>query len=87
MARKRINGEGSIRKRKNGTWEGRISVGVNPETGKILTKSVYGRTKKEVHDKMTALLSGEGLQAASPTAVSGTTDEPEPQTDEMTVSE
>lgn len=87
MARKRVNGEGSLRKRKNGTWEGRISVGVNLETGKILTKSVYGRTKKEVHDKMAALLSGDGQQAASPTAISGITSEQEPQTDEMTVSE
>ena len=29
--RERANGEGSIRKRSNGTWEARVTVGVNPE--------------------------------------------------------
>ena len=45
MARKRANGEGSLRKRKNGTWEGRVSLGVDPNTGKTITKSLYGRTE------------------------------------------
>lgn len=48
MAQKRGNGEGSIRKRSNGTWEARVSVG-----GK--QKSIYGKTKTEVREKMTAL--------------------------------
>ena len=50
--RKRANGEGSIRKRSNGTWEARVTVGVNPETGKLISKSVYGRTQKEVREKL-----------------------------------
>ena len=58
MARKRANGEGSIRKRSNGTWEARVTVGVNPETGKIITKSIYGRTQKEVREKLNALTAG-----------------------------
>ena len=53
--RKRANGEGSIRKRSNGTWEARVTVGVNPETGKLISKSVYGRTQKEVREKLNAL--------------------------------
>ena len=54
MARKRANGEGSITKRKNGTWEGKITIGYHPESGKPIRKSFYGRTQKEVRDKMTA---------------------------------
>ena len=55
MARKRANGEGNIRKRSNGTWEMRITAGVNPETGKMISKSIYGRTQKEVREKLKAL--------------------------------
>lgn len=55
MARKRANGEGSISKRSNGTWEGKITVGFDPSTGKQIRKSIYGRTQKEVRDKMNEL--------------------------------
>lgn len=48
MALKRANGEGNLRKRSNGTWEARITVGVDPATGKLISKSVYARTQKEV---------------------------------------
>ena len=34
MAKKRANGEGSIRKRKDGRWEGRYTAGRDPDTGK-----------------------------------------------------
>ena len=44
MARRRANGEGSIRKRSDGSWEGRITIGYDP-FGKQVMKSVYGRTK------------------------------------------
>ena len=33
MAKKRANGDGSIRKRKDGRWEGRYVVGHDPVTG------------------------------------------------------
>ena len=55
MARRRANGEGTIRKRSNGTWEGRITLGYNPENGKQICKSVYGRTQKEVREKLDSL--------------------------------
>jgi len=67
--RKRANGEGSMRKRSNGSWEGRITVGADPITGKLISKSVYGRTQKEVREKMKALLEG-GQQAGDPPAAS-----------------
>ena len=52
--RKRANGEGSMRKRSNGSWEARVTVGVKPVTGKLISKSVYGKTQKEVREKMKA---------------------------------
>lgn len=46
------NGGGSIRQRADGTWEARITIGVNPGTRKPLRKSIYGKTQKEVRQKM-----------------------------------
>lgn len=48
---KKANNEGSIRRRPNGTWEGRYSDGVTQE-GNQIQRSVYGKTKKEVTDKL-----------------------------------
>lgn len=42
------SGSGSIRQRKNGSWEGRYSTGRDPITGKQIQVSVYGKTKTEV---------------------------------------
>ena len=52
MAKKRANGEGSIRKRKDGRWEGRYTVGHDPETGKAIYKNVLGRTQAEVKEEL-----------------------------------
>lgn len=46
------NGGGTIRQRADGTWEARITLGVNPGTRKPLRKSIYGKTQKEVRQKM-----------------------------------
>ena len=46
------NGGGTIRQRKNGTWEGRVTVGYDPGTGKQKQKSFYGKTQKEVLRKI-----------------------------------
>ncbi len=51
---KRANGEGTIKKRKNGTWEAQITIG-RDEQGKPIRKSVYGKTQKEVAQKLTAM--------------------------------
>ena len=45
MAKKRANGEGSIRKRAGGRWEGRYTAGYHPETGKRIIKNVLGKTQ------------------------------------------
>ena len=46
-------GAGSIRQRPDGRWEGRLSLGADPGTGKQIRKSVYGATQKEVRKRMT----------------------------------
>ena len=52
MAKKRANGEGSIRKRKDGRWEGRYTAGHDPETGKPIYRNVLGKTQSEVKEKL-----------------------------------
>ena len=52
MAKKRANGEGNIRKRKDGRWEGRFTVGHDPVTGKQIIKNVLGKTQAEVKEKL-----------------------------------
>ena len=52
MATKRANGEGSIRKRSDGRWEARY---VSPKDGR--QRSLYGKTQKEVRQKLTQVMS------------------------------
>ena len=52
MAKKRANGEGNIRKRKDGRWEGRYTAGYDSKTGKRLIKNVLGKTQAEVKEKL-----------------------------------
>ena len=44
MPKRRANGEGNIRKRKDGRWEGRYTAGHDPTTGKQIFKNVLGNT-------------------------------------------
>ena len=50
--KKRANGEGNIRKRKDGRWEGRFTVGHDPITGKPIIKNVLARTQAECKKKL-----------------------------------
>lgn len=52
MARKRVNGEGTIGKRKDGRWEARYIAGRDPETGKQIRKSILGKSQTEVRKKL-----------------------------------
>ena len=52
MAKRRANGEGSIRKRKDGRWEGRYTVGHDPVSGKQIIKNVLGKSQAEVKEKL-----------------------------------
>ena len=55
MSKKRGQNEGSIRKRPDGTWEARVTVGIMAD-GKQKRKSLYGKTRQEVSVKMTDLM-------------------------------
>lgn len=54
MAKRRANGEGNIRKRSDGRWEGRYTAGYDPVTGKRIIKNVLGKTQAEVKAKLKA---------------------------------
>ena len=62
---------------------------MNPETGKLISKSVYGRTQKEVREKLNALQTGEQQAVNPPAAGPGliTDAASEPEQKEMTVGE
>ena len=51
MPKRRANGEGNIRKRKDGRCEGRYTAGYDAN-GKAITKNVLGKTQAEVKDKL-----------------------------------
>ena len=52
MAKRRANGEGSLRKRKDGRWEGRYTAGYDAATGKRIIKNVLGKSQAEVREKL-----------------------------------
>ena len=54
MAGKRKKGEGTVRLRKDGRWEGRVVVGYD-EAGNPKTKNVLAKTKKECAEKLEKL--------------------------------
>ena len=56
MGRKRKNGEGTVRLRKDGRWEGRIVIGYD-ENGLPKTKNVLAKTKGKCIEKLKALKS------------------------------
>ena len=65
MAKRRANGEGNLRKRKDGRWEGRYTAGRDPDTGKTIYKNVLGKTQAEAKAKLKAAIEeAKGLDAA-----------------------
>ena len=65
MAKRRKHGDGSVRLRKDGRWEGRIVIGYD-EKGLPKTKNVLAKTKTECLAKLKALR--ESLEAPAPEA-------------------
>ena len=51
---KRANGEGMIKEKRKGLWEGRYTIGYD-EHGKQIRKSIYGKSQKEVAKKLNAI--------------------------------
>jgi len=61
MSKRRASGEGSIRKRPDGRWEGRYVAG-HDESGKAIRRNVLGKTQAEVKEKLRqAIESAQGL--------------------------
>ncbi|AWN24261.1 hypothetical protein DKM44_14345 [Deinococcus irradiatisoli] len=58
MAKKKGNGEGTITKRKDGRWEARLTHGRRAD-GRPRRITVYGKTRKEVADRLNALLAAQ----------------------------
>lgn len=56
MAKKRGHGEGSIYQRKDGRWVAQATVGRDYETGKPKRVTYYGKTRKEVSEKLSTAL-------------------------------
>ena len=55
MAGRRPSGDGLVRKRKDGRWEGRIMVGRDLE-GKPIYRSVVDKSQKEMLEKLHGLI-------------------------------
>jgi integrase len=56
MGKRRGNGEGSICKRKDGLWQCQMIVGADTN-GKPIRKTYYGKSRKEVQDKLSGVIS------------------------------
>ena len=54
MAKRRPSGDGMVRKKEDGRWEGRVVVGYD-EAGNPKTKNVLAKTKKECVEKLEQL--------------------------------
>ena len=57
QTKRNANGAGMIRKRSDGRWEGRYTLGFDPNTGKQRQISIYGKTQKEIRQKLTRIAS------------------------------
>ena len=54
IAKRRTNGEGNIRKRKDGRWESRYTAGYD-DNGKRIIKNVLEKTQAKVKAKLRTL--------------------------------
>ena len=55
MTKRRPNGDGMIRKRADGRWEGRIVVG-HKSDGKRISKNVYAKTREECEAELAKMI-------------------------------
>ena len=66
MGRKRKSGEGTVRLRKDGRWEGRVVIGYD-DKGLPKTKNVLAKTKSECVQKLKNLTSSIGKSESAVT--------------------
>ncbi|MBR1481420.1 MAG: hypothetical protein IJ598_00445 [Ruminococcus sp.] len=60
MAKRRKAGQGTLRLRKDGRWEGRVVIGYD-DNGKPKTKNVTAKTKAACQEKLDALKQQVGI--------------------------
>ena len=51
-SKKRESGSGTIYKKKDGLWAAQYTSGRDPKTGKLRRHTIYGKTQKEVAEKL-----------------------------------
>lgn len=51
------SGGGNIRQRPDGRWESRYTASIDPGTEKQIQKSSYGKTQKEVRERLRKITS------------------------------
>jgi integrase len=56
MSKKRGNNEGTIVKRADGRWTASITIGRDPQTGKLKRAWFYGKTRQEAAEKLATAL-------------------------------
>jgi integrase len=62
MAKRRANGEGNIRKRSDGRWEGRYTAGHHPD-GRQIFKNVLAKTRAECKEKLRQAIAAVGEES------------------------
>lgn len=68
MAKRRPSGDGMVRKREDGRWEGRIVVG-HTEDGDPIFQYVLAPAQKALLSKPTKILNTSGMWSCARTAV------------------
>ncbi len=66
MAKRRGRSEGSLYERPDGLWVGAVSLGVDPQSGRRIRKTVYGHTKTEVKAKLQAVTASAAMGLVDP---------------------
>ena len=66
MAKRRARGEGSLRKRSDGRWEGRYTIGRDEATGKLLYRNVLAKTQAECKAKLREAIRNTAQEAPAP---------------------
>ena len=56
-AKKREAGSGTITKRNDGRWQAQYVSGRDTATGKIIRHTIYGKTQREVAEKLRSAIS------------------------------
>ena len=77
MAKRGARGEGSLRKRSDGRWEGRYTIGRDEATGKLLYRNVLARTQAECKTKLREAVRNAQQAESKPQSVKQSREEPD----------